>query len=166
MDANKFWEIIESAWIQSGKNEARLKAIESNDSGVLEELMDFIEDNLIPYYQSALNGLSQEEFTSYLLKFEERLYHIDRQEIQEFTDGSDDGFLYCRCFIFAMGKEYYNMIDAHPSKASFDLEAEGFGFEGYSFFLKKFNVEFDRYTIHSIESVSNTEAWKGLFGGK
>ncbi len=32
------------------------------------------------------------------------LYNVDRQEIQEVTDGSDDGFLYARGFIVALGE--------------------------------------------------------------
>ena len=55
---------------------------------------------------------------------ERKLYAIDRQDVHEFTDGSDDGFLYCRGFIVALGKKYYDAIDADPSKAMFDWECE------------------------------------------
>jgi len=160
MEEKEFWKIIENTWINSGKNENRLKAIASNDESLLQELMNFIDDELLPFYRQELEQLNKEEFTKFLLEFEKKLYQIDRQEIHEFTDGSDDGFLYCRCFIFAMGQEYYEMIDENPSQAKFDLEAELFGFEGYSYFDKKFNLEFDRYTIHSIESFSNINKWE------
>ena len=122
--------------------------------------MEYIDEDLIPHYQLELKQLNKDEFTSFIHKLEERLYQIDRKEIHEYTDGSDDGFLYCRCFILAMGEEYYKMIDKDPSKATFDLEAEGFGFEAYTFYEKLFNHEFKRYSIHSIESCCNEEGWK------
>ena len=137
-----------------------MKAIKENDEGLLFELVEFIETDLISYYQIELKKLEKQAFTSYIHKLEEKLYQIDRQEIHEYIDGSDDGFLYGRCFILAMGKEYYNKIDGDPTKATYDLEAEGFGFEAYILYEKIFKEEFIRYSIHSIESCSNPEGWK------
>ena len=159
MNENRFWEIIEDTWIKSGKDEERKKAIQENDIEELEQLMEFIETNLISYYKVELGKLNKEEFSSYIHTLEKKLFQIDRKEIHEYTDGSDDGFLYCRCFILAMGKEYYNMIDKEPSKAKYDLEAEGFGFEAYISYEDKFKEEFERYSIHSIESCSNPKGW-------
>ncbi|EWH12727.1 hypothetical protein KLA_13114 [Cellulophaga geojensis KL-A] len=58
-----------------------------------------------------------------------------------------------------MGKDYYNSIDNNPSKAKFDLEAEGFGFSAYQVYEELFNEEFDRYSSHSMESCSNSNGW-------
>ena len=58
-----------------------------------------------------------------------------------------------------MGQQYYDMIDQTPSKATFDLEAELFGFSAYRVYEEKFGEEFDRYSIHSIESCSNSNGW-------
>ena len=160
MEDKKFWVLIENTWGKSGKNEDRKKAIESNDEEALEELSEFIENELIDFYQRELEKLGKDDFTAYIHFLEKKLYQIDREEIHEHTDGSDDGFLYCRCFILAMGKEYYNMIDESPSKAKFDLEAEGFGFEAYISYEKKFSEEFKRNSIHCIESCSNPKGWK------
>lgn len=159
MNENRFWKIIEDSWIKSGKNENREKAIKENVIDELEKLMEFIETDLIAYYKIELGKLAKEEFSSYIHILEEKLYQIDRKEIHEYTDGSDDGFLYCRCFILALGKEYYNMIDKEPSKAKYDLEAEGFGFEAYISYEDKFKEEFERYSTHSIESCSNPKGW-------
>jgi len=40
------------------------------------------------------------------------------------------------------------------------LEAQGFGFEAYFLYEKLFNEEFERNSIHCIESGSNPEGWK------
>lgn len=160
MEDKKFWDLIESTWEKSGKNEDRRKAIETNNEEALEELSQFIESELIDFYKTELENLDKNEFTAYIHHLEKKLYQIDREEIHEYTDGSDDGFLYCRCFILAMGKDYYSMINENPSKAKFDLEAEGFGFEAYMSYEKKFSEEFERNSIHCIESCSNPKGWK------
>jgi len=160
MEDKIFWDLIESAWEKSGKNKDRKKAIETNDEETLEELSQFIEIELIGFYQTELEKLDKNDFIAYIHHFENKLYQIDREEIHEYTDGSDDGFLYCRCFILAMGKEYFNMIDGNPSKAKFDLEAEEFGFEAYMYYEKNFSEEFERNSIHCIESCSNPKGWK------
>lgn len=162
MNENKFWELINDTWEKSGKNEIRLKAIEENDEETLRELMEFIWTDLISYYQIELWKLEKQEFISYIHKLEEKLYQIDREEMHKYIGGSDDGFLYGRCFILAMGKEYFEMIDKDPKKAKYSLEAEGFGFEAYILYEKIFKEEFERNTIHCIESCSNEGEWKDV----
>jgi len=160
MEENKFWEIITDTWKKSNKNKIRLKAIEENDEKVLRELMEFIYTDLISYYQIELLKLEKQEFISYIHKLEEKLYQIDRKEIHEYIGGSSDGFLYSRCFILAMGKEYFEMINETPKKGKYDLEAESFGFGAYWLFERKHNQEFERNSIHCIETRSNEEGWK------
>jgi hypothetical protein len=160
MTAQKFWEIIELSWGDSPKlNKQRTKALKSNDEEILEELSAELVDKILENYNKRLHSLDKDELTKFIHILEERLYNIDREEIQEHTDGSDDGFLYCRCFILGMGEAYYNMIDKDPSKATMDLEAEMFGFSAYRIYEEKFGEEFDRYSIHSIESCSNEKGW-------
>ena len=52
------------------------------------------------------------------------LYDIDREDIHERTDGSDDGFLYCRGFIVGMGRAYYEAVLADPDRAVCDAACE------------------------------------------
>jgi len=161
MTEQKFWEIIEMSWADSPKlYKQRAKALKSNDEEILEELSGELEDTILENYNRRLLALDKEELTKFIHILEERLYNIDREEIQEHTDGSDDGFLYCRCFILGMGQQYYDMVDKEPSKATMDLEAEMFGFSAYSIYEEKFEEEFDRYSIHSIETCSNENGWK------
>lgn len=159
MTAPEFWRLIERTWEKSGRNQDRKKAVVSNNETTLEELSGFIEEDFLSVYRSELAALDRAALTSYLHLLEELLYRIDRREIHEHTDGSDDGFLYCRCFILAMGEDYYNGIDQRPAKATFDLEAEGFGFAAYRVYEERFAEEFERNSIHSIESGSNAEGW-------
>lgn len=160
MTEKEFWEIIELSWLDSPKlHKKRAKALKTNDEELLEELSEELWGTILENYNKRLFQYSKKDLTEFIHILEERLYNIDRKEIHEFTDGSDDGFLYCRCFILAMGEEYYNMIDKKPSKSTFDLEAETFGFSAYQVYEKKFGEEFDRYSMHSIESCSNNNGW-------
>lgn len=160
MTVQNFWEIIELSWAESPRlYKARAKALKTNDGELLEELSQELEDTILENYQKRLLSLDKDDFTKFIHILEKSLYKIDREEIQEHTDGSDDGFLYCRCFILGMGEEYYNMIDKDPSKAAMGLEAELFGFSAYNVYEEKFGEEFDQYSIHSIESCSNHKGW-------
>ena len=71
-----------------------------------------------------LDELPADELLAFDRILERKLYHIDRAEIQEHTDGSDDGFLYARGFIVAAGKDYYEAVDANPAVAMMDMECE------------------------------------------
>jgi len=160
MTLEQFWNIIELSWQDSPELDKRRQlAIDSNDEEILGELSMELEDTILENYRRRLSQLDKAEFTSFIHHLEERMYHIDREEIHEYTDGSDDGFVYCRCFIVGMGKEYYDMIDTEPSKATMDIEAELFGFSAYGFYEEKFGEDFERYTYHSMESASNSEGW-------
>ena len=160
MTEQDFWKIIELSWSDSPEiNKSRIKALQTNDEELLEELSGELEETIVENYKKRLLTLDKENFTDFLHILEEKLYKIDREEIQEYTDGSDDGFLYCRCFILGMGEQYYKMIDKDSSKATMDLEAETFGFSAYSVYKENFGEEFERNTIHNIESCSNPEGW-------
>lgn len=160
MTEQKFWELIESSWADSSElNKIRAKALETNDEGLLEDLSSKLQKTILKNYKKRLLLLDKEDFTKFIHILEEKIFNIDREEIHEYTDGSDDGFLYCRCFILGMGEQYYNMIDKNPSKATFDLEGESFGFAAYGVYEEKFEEEFERYTFHSMETCSNENHW-------
>src|SRR6266481_5540696 len=118
MDDSRFWAMIESAWrAVGGKLEVREKLSEGELSaeeaeGLLESL-----DAVIPELRNQLNQLSAADLLAFDRILERKLYDIDRAEIQEYTDGSDDGFLYARGFIVAAGKGYYDAVNAKPSIA-------------------------------------------------
>jgi len=160
MTTEKFWSIIEATWSKIPTlHIIRAIAIKTNDKELLKELSSAMETQILPHYKEALAKLDKASLTSFIRFQEAKLYQIDRQEVHQYTNGSNDGFLYCRCFILGMGEAYYNMIDKHPQKATVELEAENFGFQAYWLFEEKFGQTFDRNAVHSIESCSNEEKW-------
>jgi len=161
MTEKQFWTLIELSWSEAPElNQKRKKALKSNAEESLEALSEELEETILENYKKRLQLLNKNDLSKFIHILEERLFNIDRQEIQEYTDGSDDGFLYCRCFIVGMGEDYYTMIDKEPAKATMDLEAEIFGFSAYEVYEELFGEEFDRNSVHCIESCSNENAWK------
>ena len=161
MTEQDFWEIIELSWADAPTiNKKRMKALKSNDEELLEALSGHLEGKILENYNKRLFELDKDGLTQFIHILEERLYNIDRQDIQEYTDGSEDGFLYCRCFILGMGEQYYKMIEQDPSTAAMDLEAESFGFSAYGVYKSKFGEEFESNSIYCIESCSNPDGWK------
>lgn len=160
MTAEKFWPIIDATWRKVPSLDIiRAITVKTNDKDLLPELSNAMEAQILPHYKETLSKLDKATLTNFILFQEKKLYQLDRQEIHQHTDGSDDGFLYSRCFILGMGETYYNMIDKNPKKATMDLEAERFGFEAYQVYEEKFGEAFNRNSVHSIESCSNEEKW-------
>ena len=142
MDEAQFWQIIDSAWDSSpdlkAHRESALKTL--SDPEWKEEHEGFIEDEelLIEAISEALDQLSQDDLLQFDRILEQKLYDIDREEIQEHTDGSDDGFLYCRGYIVAIGKQYYDAINTEPSKATLDRECESIAYISANLYEDKF----------------------------
>src|SRR3982751_1746731 len=110
-------------------------------------------EEVIPALRESLEQLPSPELLAFDRILERKLYDIDRSEIQEHTDGSDDGFLYCRGFIVAAGKAYYDAVNTDPSRAMMDLECEDLCYLSARVYLKKFGEMPDSGI--SRESVSN-----------
>src|ERR1700682_825159 len=125
MDENRFWSMIESAWETVGgwtKIRQNLTDGELSDEKT-KSLLESLEE-VIPALRVQLDLLSAEDLLAFDRILERKLYDIDRAEIQEHTDGSDDGFLYARGFIVAAGRGYFDAVNAKPSVALTDLECE------------------------------------------
>jgi hypothetical protein len=91
---------------------------------------------------------------------ERKLYDIDRADIQERTDGSNDGFLYCRGFIVVIvgiGRGYYEAVRANPDRAVMDAECEVMCYLSWHLYRDKFG-EVPPSGI-SRETQSNSEGW-------
>ena len=161
MDESQFWSMIESAWKSAGgKTKAREKLAQGKLSeDKAEELQECLEE-VIPSLRESLDRLSAEELLAFDRILERKLFEIDRAEIHEHTDGSDDGFLYARGFIVAAGRGYFDAVNADPSKAMFDLECEDMCFLPFHLYEEKFG-EMPRSEI-SVESHSNKAGWPDL----
>ena len=161
MNDFKFWQIIEDAWAASPSLlEMRNTVLKTNDAILIEDLTGEVYGAITNNIRDLLLQLNKEELTAFNHIMEEKLFRIDREDIHEYTDGSDDGFLYCRCFIVGMGRAYYEMIEENPSKATCDAEAEIVGFIGYMVYQELFGEEFERNTVHCIETCSNARGWE------
>lgn len=160
MNEYQFWQVIEDAWAASPELlKMRNEVLKTNDAAIIEDLTESVYGPITNNIRDILLTLSKEELTLFNRWMEQKLYQIDRKEVQAYTDGSDDGFLYCRCFIVGMGKDYYEKIDQDPSMATCDAEAEIVGFIGYVVYEELFKEEFERFAEHCIESCSNRAGW-------
>lgn len=139
MDEARFWSMIESAWkAAGGHTRARQRLAEGKLSEErAEELVDATEE-MLPALREELAKLPADELLAFDRILERKLYDIDRAEIQEHTDGSDDGFLYARGFIVAAGKAYYDAVNAQPARALADLECEEMCYLSFHVYQEKY----------------------------
>src|SRR4051812_10544756 len=159
MDEKRFWSMIEDAWQDvEGAAALRTRLVRGKlgEEGA-EELAQLALDGFVFALQSALERLHQAELLAFDRILERKLYDIDRADIHEHTDGSDDGFLYARGFIVAAGQAYYDAVNRDPSRAMMDLECEDLCYLAARIYLKKFGEMPDSGI--SRESVSNPAGW-------
>ncbi len=159
-DESRFWSIVESAWERTGAEPAALRKTlihrENDDEAyAIDEHLNAFLDHL----RALSAGLSAEELTVLDRVLERKLYDIDRADIQQVTDGSDDGFLYCRGFIVAMGRDFYDAVVADPEVAVLDAECGAMCY----FFADLHRERFGGFPATgsgiSRESVSNPAGW-------
>ena len=161
MDEKLFWAMIETAWqAVGGKVKVRQKlAARKLSEGKAEDLLESL-DEVIPALRGQLELLTATDLLAFDRILERKLYDIDRAEIQEQTDGSDDGFLYARGFIVAAGKEYYDAVSGKPSVALMDLECEDMCYLSQHIYEEKFG-DMPESDI-SRESCTNKGGWSDL----
>ena len=126
MNDDRFWAIIEEAWQGVDDPDASRQALADGtlDEDAAMELATRSWTGFVPALHALLDRLPKEELLQFDRILERKLYDIDRAEVQEHTDGSDDGFLYARGFIVAAGRAYYDAVNADPSRAMMELECE------------------------------------------
>ncbi|MET8089609.1 DUF4240 domain-containing protein [Micromonospora sp. NPDC005220] len=131
-DEARLWALIESAWAELGAEPAALRqalverdpAGDDDDDDPSSAIDDWL-DRFLDHLGRLTVELTGPELTDLDRVVERKLHDIDREEIHEVTDGSDDGFLYARGFIVALGRAYYDAVLADPSMALPDAECEG-----------------------------------------
>jgi tetratricopeptide (TPR) repeat protein len=158
MDDQQFWSMIETAWeIVPGSAKLRKKLAEGKLSEGKAHQLEEALDEVMPALKEQLDKLTADDLLAFDRTLERKLFDIDRAEIQEQTDGSDDGFLYCRGFIVAAGKSYYDSVNKNPSVALMDLECQEMCYLSWHLYHDKFG-EMPPSGI-SRETCSNTEGW-------
>jgi len=159
MNEARFWEMIEAAWSEAGylgkERDEIASGTYSEDS--LDEVFAAL-DEMVPALRVQLEALGKADLLEFDRILERKLYDIDRSEIQGFTDGSDDGFLYARGFIVALGKKFYDAVNADPSRAIMDAECEDLCYLPFHLYEEQFG-EMPESEI-TRESASNPAGWK------
>lgn len=153
----QLWALIESAWAAVGPaaEQARRALLEPDADEALDGLLDDFLDEL----GELSADLSSDELTDLDRVVERKLYDLDREDVHEHTDGSDDGFLYCRGFIVAAGREFYEAVAADPSRAVMDAECERMCYFFASLHDKRFGGWPSTGSGISRETGSNPDGW-------
>ncbi|WP_240742318.1 DUF4240 domain-containing protein [Micromonospora zingiberis] len=160
----RFWALLEQAWAQLGPEPAaaRRALLDRNPDSDPDDELYAIHTWLAPFLD-VLGGLAAElpapELVALDRVAERKLYDIDRADIHEFTDGSDDGFLYARGFIVAVGREFYEAVRADPAMALLDASCEEFCYFFAHLHDKRFGDWPNTGSGISRESVSNAAGW-------
>jgi hypothetical protein len=139
MDESRFWLMIEAAWNAVGGHvEARQAIAEGRDAEKHAYSLDDALRSFIAALRQQLADLPAEELLAFDRILERKLYDIDRADIHERTDGSDDGFLYCRGFIVALGRRYYEVVRDNPDLAVVDAECEQMCYVSWHLYHERF----------------------------
>lgn len=164
-----FWQLIEDAWLCFEKsNEVRKTIVNSGvTSALLVELNKVLGNMIMPRITEVLQSLSKLDLLAFDQTLERKLYDIDREEVHEYIEGSDDGFLYARGFVVALGKDFYNQINTKPYLATQDqfswydlnLGCPEICFIAQRLFQEKYNETIPETDI-SRESYSNEAGWE------
>jgi hypothetical protein len=159
VDEDRFWSMIETAW---GKVGGKAKSRQRLAEGKLSEdrayaLQETLEEKVAPALRDELAALPADELLAFDRILERKLYDIDRADVHERTDGSDDGFLYCRGFIVGMGRKYYEAVRASPDVAVTDAECEDMCYLSWHLYQERFG-EVPPSAI-SRETQSNAAGW-------
>ncbi|MEU4745912.1 DUF4240 domain-containing protein [Actinosynnema sp. NPDC023658] len=160
----RFWALLEDAWagLGPGPNEVRAALAKRDVSAeAFEEAAELEEhlDRVLEALAGACAGLSSEELTALDRVAERKLYEIDRADVQQVTDGSDDGFLYARGFILALGRDFYEAVARDPRVAVTDAECEAFCYFFARLHAERFGDHPETGSGISRESVSNPAGW-------
>jgi hypothetical protein len=142
VDENRFWAMIEAAWgAAGGKAKPRQRLAEGKlSAGRAYALQEVLEEEVAPALREQLDALPADQLLAFDRILERKLYDLDRADIHERTDGSDDGFLYCRGFIVGMGRAYYEAVRADPDRAVVDAECEQMCYLSWHLYREKFGV--------------------------
>ncbi|ONH21903.1 DUF4240 domain-containing protein [Pseudofrankia asymbiotica] len=160
----RFWALIETAWTSLGPEPLALRRALIERDPNDDELADryAIDDCLDPFLD-ALRGLSEalssEDLVALDRVLERRLHGIDRADIHEVTDGSDDGFLYCRGYIVALGRAFYDAVTTNPTMAILDAECEAMCYFFAHLHRERFGTWTDTGSGISRETGDNVAGW-------
>ncbi|GAT70230.1 hypothetical protein PS9374_05910 [Planomonospora sphaerica] len=166
-DEERFWGLVEAAWAPLGAEVERARRAlthraagpggDSRDASVA--VVEAALPKFLGNLRSAGEGLSAQELTDLDRVVERKLHDIDRADVQAVTDGSDDGFLYARGFIVAMGRDFYTAVAEDPETAVPDAECERMCYFFAHLHHERHGAFPDTGSGISRESCSNPAGW-------
>ncbi|MFD6450234.1 DUF4240 domain-containing protein [Nocardia sp. NPDC060220] len=151
-DISRFWNLIASAWTATGTDPSTALRTAAGD-------LDSRLDAFLAQLNTLSTDFSSAELTALDRVAERALYDIDRADLQAITDGSDDGFLYARGFIVAMGRDYYDAVSSDPEAATTDAECEQMCYFFAHLHNERFGAFPDTGSGISRETASNPAGW-------
>src|SRR5262245_54530398 len=89
-----------------------------------EALADGDDNAAVAPLVASLSALPVEEIQAYEEELAHRLHDLDGEEFARHagaSGSSGDGFLYCRCFVVAKGKAFYESVLADPREMPSDI---------------------------------------------
>lgn len=167
-DEDRFWDLVEAAWAPLGPEVGRARQAlvrRTPDPDVdlyADPALILVQDTLDPFLDNLAalgRKLSAAELVSLDRVAERKLYDIDRADIQAVTDGSDDGFLYARGFIVALGRDFYDAVVRDPELAVLDGECERMCYFFAHLHDERFGSFPDTGSEISRESCNNPAGW-------
>lgn len=164
-----FWQLIEDAWMNFEEpNQIRKKIIgQGGTPELLKEASQALNYLVMSLIEEKLNTFTKQDLIAFDQILEKKLYEIDREDVHEYIEGSDNGFLYKRGFVIGMGQSYYNQINKNPiiaTRNKFSWHLTG-GISCEAMCLIALSVHLERYneampiTDISRESGSNKAGW-------
>jgi hypothetical protein len=163
-DEAHFWALVEAAWAQCSAEANRVRrALAARAPGPDKDLSAV--EGALPVFLGTLadqcRAVPGGELTGLDRVLERKLYDIDRTDIQAVTDGSEDGFLYARGFIVAMGRDFYDAVASDPQVAVMDAECEEMCYFFAHLYRERFGEFPETGSGISRESCSNAIGWAG-----
>lgn len=159
MDEARFWAMIEDGWSAVGAEAARAALLTEEGKEAAAEELDGRSGQFVSALEAALRRLPADELSAFDAILERAMYDIDRKDVHDVLDGSDDGFLYARGFVVAAGRAYYEAVRADPGRGVPDAECEAMCYLSAHVHEKLYGSWPTSGAGISRESVSNAAGW-------
>ncbi|MGS2640941.1 DUF4240 domain-containing protein [Streptosporangium sp. G12] len=169
-DEKRFWDLVEAAWAPLGVEVDQARRALAHRTPVPGEdlhgkpplaVVEAALERFLGNLAAVSEGLPADELADLDRVVERRLHDIDRADIHAVTDGSDDGFLYARGFIVALGHDFYTAVAEDPKKAVLDAECEEMCYFFAHLHRERHGAFPKTGSGISRESFSNPAGWSG-----
>lgn len=159
-----FWASIETAWsgIEDGGARARLLSPNPTEREKAAEALGAGIDEMLEVLKTILSTYTSTQLAAWDGHCERLLYDLDREDVHNALDGSDDGFLYTRGFVVAAGRKHYELVTEDPEAwGVMDAEAESMCYFANHLHNERFG-EWPPRTGISRETCSNKAGWPSM----